>query len=93
MSNKEELSKPKPYKVIYLEGAYLKKNTKRHRAGHMDGLETSNDLEALIIEQDSEGYDLFKITPIEGTVMMGMSMPTTTTGFLVTFKKKSIHLP
>ena len=78
----------KPYRVKYLEGSYLKKKENQHLAGHLNGLETSHHLEALIIEQDQEGYEVFAITPISGIVSARMSMPTTTTGFLVTFKKK-----
>ena len=78
----------KPYKVIYLEGTYLKKGGKHHVAGHLAGIDTAHDLEALIIEQDSEGYELLKVTPIHGVVTARMSMPQTTTGFMVTFKKK-----
>jgi hypothetical protein len=78
----------KPYKVIYLEGTYLTKKGKHHLAGHLDGMDTANDLEALIIEQANAGYELYMVTPIQGLVTARMSMPQTTTGFMVTFKKK-----
>jgi hypothetical protein len=79
----------KEYRVIYLEGSYLKNKSNYHAKGHLDGIETANDLEALILEQCGEGYELFCITPISGMVSLGLSMPPTTTGFIVTVKREN----
>ncbi len=77
-----------PYKVIYLDSTFVTKRKFQH--GYLDGLTTSKELEALLIEQDKEGYDLFSIVPIVGNVSPAKYVITDeTTGFLVTFKKKT----
>lgn len=80
-----------PYKVIYLDSTFLKKTSGEIRKGNLDGLTTANSLEALIVEQDKEGYDLFCINPVPGMVVVSPYTITTATGFMVTFKEKSIE--
>ena len=78
-----------PYKVIYLEGTFLKKRGTQIPKGQLDGLDTSKELEALIIEQSNNGFELVSVAPIIGEVFVSYpSTTSTTTGFMVTFKKK-----
>jgi len=63
-----------PYKVIYLESPILKKTSEHLRKGNMDGLTSSKELEALLIEQKKEGFELRNITPLAGTVIASPSL-------------------
>jgi hypothetical protein len=53
----------------------------------MDGLATSKNLEALIIEQSESGYELMSSDPIDGTIHVAGMGIRTVVGFMVTFKK------
>lgn len=77
-----------PYKVFYLESTLLKKSSGKLYKGHMDGLSTSKDLEALIIEQSENGYDLVESRPIEGSISVSGVGIRTVVAFMVTFKRK-----
>ena len=78
-----------PYKIIYLPSTISKKKTDSLQKGNIDGMVISHEMEALLIEQDKEGYDLISITPIVGTVIASPYSISTTTGFMVTFKPKT----
>lgn len=76
-----------PYKVIYLDSTFVKKRA--FQRGYLDGLTTSKELEALLIEQDQNGYELVSIVPIVGnTTPIKYVMTDETVGFMVTFKRK-----
>jgi hypothetical protein len=76
-----------PYKVIYLDSTFV--NKRKDQPGYLDGLTTSKELEALLIEQDQNGYELFSIVPIVGnTTPIKYVMTDETVGFMVTFKRK-----
>lgn len=76
-----------PYKVVYLDSTFFPKRKFRH--GYLDGLTTSKELEALLIEQEKEGYDLVSIVPIVGNLSITKHVYTDeTTGFMVTLRKK-----
>jgi len=77
-----------PYKVVYLESAITNKSIDWNRKGNIDGLSTSIELEALLIEQNKHGFELFSITPLIGTAVKSPYSANTTIGFMVTFKKK-----
>jgi len=76
-----------PYKVFYLDSTLLKKTSGKLYKGHMDGLATSKNLEALIIEQSENGYELVSSDPIDGTIHAAGMGIRTVVGFMVTFKK------
>ncbi len=76
-----------PYKVKYLESSFLKKNSEWKNVGKLDGISTSKELEALIIEETDNGFELHSITPLTGNIISSPYTLNTTTGFMVTFKK------
>ena len=76
-----------PYKVVYLESSILKKTSENLKKGNLDGLSTSKELEALLIEEKNNGFDLHKLTPVNGSVTASPYTINTTIGFMVTFKK------
>ncbi len=76
------------YIVKYLDSQILSRDDEWKRKGNMDGLNTSNDLEALILEQSGKGYDLVSITPVNGIAVKSPYSINTTIGFMVTFKKE-----
>ena len=77
-----------PYKVIYLETTILQK--KWAVKGHLDGLTTAKELEALLLEQDKNGYEVFSIAPMNTNSVGAGAMPViVSAGFMITFKKKS----
>ncbi len=77
-----------PYKVIFIESSYDPKKTKSNVLGYIDGYLTSNEIEALLVEQHNIGYTLVQIVPINGNVTGKIGYPNQVTiGFMVTFKK------
>ncbi len=76
-----------PYEVVYLESSILEKNSKHLRKGNLDGLSTSKELEALLIEKKKDGFELHNLTPLNGVVVASPYSINTTIGFLVTFKR------
>ena len=77
-----------PYKVVYLESTIINKSIDWNRKGNTDGLSTSMELEALLIEEDKNGFELFSITPIMGNAIKSPYTSYTTIGLMVTFKEK-----
>ena len=74
------------HKVIYLETSTQKKGMFKFE--RMDGLKTSVELEALLIEQERKGYELLSITPLTGNIGANANYPIAfTVGLLVTFKR------
>lgn len=78
----------KPYKVIYLPASQLKKSKDWYKEGSLDGVTTSNELEALLLEQDKDGYELVSIIPSTGNIAKSASFVNTLMGLIVTFKLK-----
>lgn len=82
-----------PFKVIYLESSFIKKsgNWAVQIQGHIDGITTSRELKALLIEEEAAGFDLVSITPINSNIAGPMQTypMTVTSGFMVTFKKRA----
>ena len=76
-----------PYKVKYIESSFLKKNSEWKNVGKLDGISTSKELEALIIEETNNGFELLSITPLTGNIISSPYTLNTITGFMVTFKK------
>jgi len=76
-----------PYKVVYLESSTLKKTSENLKKGNLDGLTTSIELEALLIEQKNNGFELQNLTPVSGSIIGSTSTINTTIGFMVTFIK------
>ena len=79
----------KPYQVIYLPATQLKKSKDWVKEGSLDGVTTSTELEALLIEQDKNGYELLSIVPSTGNIAKSASFVNTLTGLIVTFKRKA----
>ena len=79
-----------PYKVVYLESSKIGRVRKWTISGSpLDGPATAKDLEALLVEQAEQGYELVSITPMESTHYLKTGVPVqATAGFVVTFKKK-----
>ena len=75
-------------RVKYLPSSFSEKTKTWYPVGKIDGLTTAKDLEALIVEQQQEGFELISITPLVGSIMTNLSYVNTTTGFMVTFQKK-----
>ena len=75
-----------PYRVLYVESTYMRRGSDWKKSGKLDGFSTSKEIEALILEQNEEGYELVSITPLAGTIIASPYSINTTTGFIVTFK-------
>ncbi|MDH3650852.1 MAG: hypothetical protein OEQ53_14295 [Saprospiraceae bacterium] len=76
-----------PYKVVFVENTFLKKTVGQIRKGNVDGMTTSKELEALLVEKHEEGFELKDISPVNGLVVSSPYSINTTLGFMVTFKK------
>ncbi|MFT4755363.1 MAG: hypothetical protein ACI85Q_002932 [Salibacteraceae bacterium] len=70
------------HNVRFLPATYSKK-TMLNQVGVFEGLTTSKELEALIIEQVEKGFELHSVVAVT-TSNMGVVF---TSGFMVTFKK------
>ncbi|GAB5551577.1 MAG: hypothetical protein Sapg2KO_11680 [Saprospiraceae bacterium] len=79
----------KPYKVIYLPATQLKKSKDWVREGSLDGVTTSTELEALLLEQDKNGYELVSIIPSTGNIAKSATFVNTLMGLIVTLKLKT----
>ncbi len=78
-----------PYKVIFLESTFMKK--KKIRKGFLDGLTTSRELEALLVDQQKQGFEFVSMVPVTGTTSITLgTVYNETLGFMVTFKKMEI---
>ncbi|MEM6377658.1 MAG: hypothetical protein AAF705_05575, partial [Bacteroidota bacterium] len=66
----------------------LKKSKDWVKEGSLDGVTTATELEALLIEQDKQGYELISIVPGTGNIAKSASFVNTLTGLIITFKLK-----
>lgn len=73
--------------IFYLESTCLKMTSGELIKGHLDSLPTSKDLEALLIEQSENGYDLVSSSPIEGSISMSGLGIRTAVALMAKFKK------
>ena len=76
-------------RVKYLPSTFVRKTKDAQKIGKLDGVATAKEIEALIIEQEKEGYQLFSITPLPGQVHTAVSYFQTVTGFMITFQKQT----
>ncbi len=54
----------------------------------VDGLQFSKNIEAAILEKETEGYELFSMNPVHsGKPKEGITQHGITTGMILTFKK------
>ena len=58
------------------------------RKGNVDGVTASKELEALILDKSSEGFELHRITPETGLVVASPYSMSATLGFMVAFRLK-----
>ncbi|MEM1321821.1 MAG: hypothetical protein AAGG75_16295 [Bacteroidota bacterium] len=78
-----------PYKVNFLETSFLKPKGFNRVHGKIDGLTTSKELEAMIIEEDKLGYELHSITPMTGNNRPDLDgRMLLTSCLMITFKRK-----
>ncbi len=76
------------YQVVYHDCSRLAKSSGMYRKGNVDGVTASKELEALILEKSSEGYELHSITPVTGLVVASPYSMSATLGFMVAFRLK-----
>ena len=77
-----------PYKVIYLPATQLKKRKDGEKEGSLEGGTTATELEALLVEQDKNGYELVSIVPGTGNMAKSTTFVNTLMGLIITFKRK-----
>lgn len=82
----------KSYKVKYLPATQLKKSKDWVKEGSLDGMTTATELEALLIEEDKNGYELVSIVPSTGNIAKSATFVNTMMGLIVTFKRKGKDL-
>ncbi|MCB0599250.1 MAG: hypothetical protein H6557_24580 [Lewinellaceae bacterium] len=76
-----------PYKVEYIYASSEKRKWYQSK-GPVDAWTLAKELEALLVESHSKGYELANITPILTHEMVQASYPATRTdGLMVTFRK------
>ena len=76
-------------RVKYIASTFLTKAKEWRKFGKLDGISTSKEIEALIAEQEHEGYALDTITPLGGQIYTTVAFVQTVTGFILTFQKKT----
>ena len=84
------------YKVVYVESSFLKKKKALavHNEGQVDGYSLSRDLEALLVDEEKQGYEVFSIVPIASNIGKFGQTLSITRGLMVTLKRKtSTDLP
>ena len=76
-----------PYKVEYIFASSEKKKWYQSK-GPVDAWTLAKELEALLVESHSKGYELVSITPVLTHEMIHASYPATRTdGLIVTFRQ------
>ena len=77
-----------PYKVVHLACPFIKKKKvlAMHNEGMVDGYTLSRELEALILEEHKQGFEVFDITPIASNVEKFGHSLSVTKSLMVTFK-------
>ncbi len=79
------------YKVVYVESNFIKKKNPLavHNEGKIDSYTLAKELEALLLEESKDGFEVFAITPIASNVDKFGHALSITRGLMVTFKRES----